>query len=224
VYTVPTVEVLSTGDELVPVAEAPTGSQIRDTNGPMLSALVHSITGRKVPVTRIRDDYQSLVHALDQASRTSGLVIVSGGASVGDKDYVGKAVAELGTVFFHGVKIRPGKPTLFGKIGNAIVFGLPGNPASSFVCFELFVREAMMRLKGSDQPAITWLPMQMGEDHKAMGREDFVRGRLESDQVVSVGEQGSFGIVSPALADFLIRFPADRDVATGEMGVVAVLR
>jgi molybdopterin molybdotransferase len=224
VYRLPRVAVVSTGDELVDMTDVPAGPQIRDTNGPMLAALTASIVGATPTVTRFKDEYSEVVSAIGKLCEEHDVVIVSGGASVGDRDHIARVVAELGSITFHGVRIRPGKPTLMGKVKKAHVFGLPGNPASSFVCFELFVREALLRTMGSTNLAHQWIPMTIGFDHKAMGREDFVRGKLEGEMLVPVGEQGSFGIISSAHSELLVRLDADRDNFAGEKCLATFMR
>jgi len=224
VYQAPRVSVLTTGDELVEPTEVPIGGQIRDTNSVMLAMQVRQSTGRLPSTTRVIDDRESLKFALIQATAESDLVILSGGASVGDRDFVAGLVAEIGTVFFHGVAIRPGKPILFGKIGECFVFGLPGNPASAFVCFEIFVREAIRRLSGWGEPELLWTEQTVGFDHPNCRREDFVRIRVEGSQVVESGHQGSFGIGSLGRAHGIARFPASHDVSSGTVCPVLWLK
>ncbi len=223
VFVRPKVAVISTGDEIVSSADIPSGPQIRDTNGPMLAALTGSVLGNWPEIVLVRDNRQEVVDAIWRASELSDVVILSGGASVGDRDFVASVLQQIGHIHFHGVKIRPGKPVLFGQVGASFVFGLPGNPASSYVCFELFVREALLRLTGALEPPLRWWPMRLGFDHKAMGRDDFVRARMQDGILQSAGEQGSFGIISPAEAEFLIRFPVDQDLYSGDTCLAAAL-
>lgn len=215
--------VVTTGDEVVDFAETPSGAQIRDTNAPMMTLQARS-AGCEVEHVRVVDDEDALREAL---GGDFDLILVAGGASVGDRDFLPGAVARLGEVVFHGVRMRPGKPILFGRIGPAWVFGLPGNPASAFVGFELFVREAVGRLLGCLRPEPRWTEAVFGEDRKAVGREDFARvvlRELDGTPVATpVGEQGSFGLRSLAFADGLARLPADRDVRRGERVPVLLL-
>jgi molybdopterin molybdotransferase len=216
VYASPLVTLITTGDELVDIDEVPLQGQIRDTNSTMLSSQIRDSIGTTPTLLRVRDRKELLERALSEASKLSDVIIVSGGASVGDKDYLAETVQGLGKVHFHRVAIRPGKPVLFGKIGECLIFGLPGNPASAFVCFELFVRESLRRLSGWADPELRWVPMTIGFDHPAVGREDFVRVTTADGVVTPVGTQGSFGIASVATCSGLARFPADRDVRSGE--------
>jgi molybdopterin molybdotransferase len=217
VFLAPRVTVIATGDELVDPSTIPTESQIRDTNSRMLGFQVASVTRTLPNAVRVADTRALLRAAAQKAAAESDLILISGGASVGDRDYVASVIADLGVVHFHGVSIRPGKPTLFGCIGACTVFGLPGNPASAFVCFEIFVLEALRRLAGWATPEIHWTKAQVAFAHRASGREDFVRVCWRDGALVEAGEQGSFGINSLAKADALVRLPADRDTLAGEI-------
>ncbi|MBX9628682.1 MAG: molybdopterin molybdotransferase MoeA [Gemmataceae bacterium] len=152
-WAAPAVEVQVTGDELVD-GPAPAGlGQIRNSNGPMLAALVQStgFSGFSNPVVPDRAD--ALRNKLGKAVAGSDVLIVAGGVSVGDYDLVPQVLAELGVeVHFRQVRMKPGKPLLFGTKGDTLVFGLPGNPVSAFVCFELFVRPALRKLAGHADP------------------------------------------------------------------------
>ena len=215
VYSKPIVAVITTGDELVALDEEPSDGQIRDTNSVMLRAQVEEAIGSQPTLLRVGDNLADLKALLSEVSNVSDVMILSGGASVGDRDYLARAVSNLGTVYFHGVSIRPGKPFLFGKIGQCLVFGLPGNPASAFVCFELFVKSTLRQVAGWHDCELSWATAVTEFDHKAMGREDFVRVRWSDGHVTTAGVQGSFGIWSLALADGLARFPANEDVDKG---------
>lgn len=224
VYAKPLVTIITTGDELVDVDLEPVGGQIRDTNAIMLAGQVKQAVGAGSTLLRVRDDKTALRNLVADAAKVSDVIVLSGGASVGDRDYVAETVAELGSVAFHGVSIRPGKPFLFGKIGDCLVFGLPGNPASAYVCFELFVKSALRRLAGWRQNELLWQSAVSEFDHRAMGREDFVRVRRTGSGISVAGVQGSFGIWSLAQADGLARFPANRDVSKGSPCFVHWLR
>jgi molybdopterin molybdotransferase len=224
VFEPPRVAVITTGYELVDPAQKPKNAGIRDTNSVMLSLQVEDAVPSRPRTMRLPDDRSLLMENLSALATQNDVILISGGASVGDLDHTGGIVEELGTVHFHGVSIRPGKPTLFGSIGSCLVFGLPGNPASSFVCFELFVREALQRLAGWGDCEPRWIEAVAGFDHENCGREDFVRVRIEDGVIVSAGEQGSFGIGSLARAHGLARFPGDRNTEAGERVQVCWLK
>jgi molybdopterin molybdotransferase len=214
------VAVLSTGDELVSPEETPVGAQIRDSSQPMIAALA-SLAGATVVATgRVKDDPRLLEQTLRELATKADVVVVSGGVSVGEHDHLPDVVRESGEVLFHKLAIRPGKPVLCGKVDGAWVVGLPGNPASSFVCFQLFAREVIRGLEGAANPYGKWVPAAYTQAHTGMGRNDFVRVALscESGKLWArpVREQGSFGLRSVASADGLAMTPADRDLKPGD--------
>jgi molybdopterin molybdotransferase len=143
-----TVAVLATGDELVPAGQALGPGQIRNSNGPMLLAQA-ARSGAQVDELGIAADrLESLTSRIGEGLKKD-ILLLSGGVSAGKRDLVPDALKESGVeARFHKVHMRPGKPLFFGVKGGTLVFGLPGNPVSSFVCFELFVRLAIMRMMG----------------------------------------------------------------------------
>ncbi|MBX9579335.1 MAG: molybdopterin molybdotransferase MoeA [Gemmataceae bacterium] len=152
VFYRPWVSVLATGSELVDCGLTPGPGQIRNTNEPMLEAQVASAGGVPTTVIPAGDDLPGLRRAVESALSTQ-VVILSGGVSVGDYDLVPQVLAELGVeIHFRQVRMKPGKPLLFGTKGDTLVFGLPGNPVGAFVCFELFVRPALRKLAGHADP------------------------------------------------------------------------
>lgn len=154
----PTVAILATGDELVPIAETPGPGQIRNSNEVMLATQIESAGATPVPLGIARDNRQDLAAKI-QRGLDCDLLVLSGGVSAGTLDLVPSVLTEMGVVqVFHKVAIKPGKPVWFGKRTESgsppcLVFGLPGNPVSSLVCCELFVRTAIRRLM-SVEPAI----------------------------------------------------------------------
>ncbi len=160
----PEVAILATGDELVPINESPGPAQIRNSNASMLAAQIESAGGIPVSIGIARDNRDELQRKIQQGLKCDVLVL-SGGVSAGVLDLVPGTLAEMGvTEIFHKVEMKPGKPIWFGQRdksrqivdGNCrecFVFGLPGNPVSSLVCCELFVRTAIRRLMGVE-PAI----------------------------------------------------------------------
>jgi molybdopterin molybdotransferase len=152
VYPSPEVALLSTGDEIVDAAEVPGPGQIRNGNGPMLLAQTVRAGGVPKPLGIARDTLDSL-RPLVEKGLQSHVLILSGGVSAGKLDLVPGVLKDLGVEsHFHKVEMKPGKPVLFGTLepGPRLVFGLPGNPVSALVCFELFVRPALRRLRGQE--------------------------------------------------------------------------
>ncbi len=148
----PRVAVLSTGDEVVEPALIPGPGQIRNGNGPMLTAQVHRAGGAAFFLGIARDNLEHLRPMVRQGLEAD-VLILSGGVSAGKLDLVPDVLRELGVeARFHKVEMKPGKPLFFGVRGRTLVFGLPGNPVSSFACFELFVRPALRAVRGLAQP------------------------------------------------------------------------
>jgi len=218
----PQVAVLVTGDEIVPHTETPPPGTIRDSNGPALRAMIRT-AGGEARVVHARDDRENLRHVLETLREADALV-VSGGMSVGRDDFVREVLTEMGATWaFYKVKQRPGKPFSFGTWGGVPVFGLPGNPVSSAVCFEVYVRPALARMLGRQQihrprHAATLteaLRVKAGLHYFSRGvATTSADGRLE---VRSTGAQGSGISRSMWEANCLIHVEEDRaDPQAGE--------
>jgi molybdopterin molybdotransferase len=164
VQPAPRVAILSTGDELVDASAKPGPGQIRNSNGPMLVAQVARAGG--VPhVLGIARDEPDHLRALITEGLQADMLILSGGVSAGKLDLVPGMLSELGVqALVHKVTMKPGKPILFGVKGSKLIFGLPGNPVSSLVGFELFVRPAMRALKALE-PGPCWVSAALPKDH-----------------------------------------------------------
>jgi molybdopterin molybdotransferase len=160
----PRVAVLSTGDEVVEAPQVPGPGQIRNGNGPMLLAQVARAGGVPHYLGIARDRPESLRPRIAEGLQAPVLVL-SGGVSAGQLDLVPGVLQELGvTAHFHKVAMKPGKPVFFGTHGSTLVFGLPGNPVSSLVCFELFVRPALRRLRGHADAGPRLVRASLAED------------------------------------------------------------
>ena len=152
VHRRPRVALASTGDELVTVGAGPLGpGQIRDSNRPMLAAMLTELGVQVIDLGRIPDDAQALREALARGVDAADVIVTSGGVSMGEYDLVKQVLGELGSIEFWQVAMQPAKPFAFGKIGGKPLFGLPGNPVSSMVAFEQFVRPGLLRMMGSQR-------------------------------------------------------------------------
>ena len=150
----PWIALVSTGDELVGLGARPKPWQIRSSNGPAMSALLHRHGYASIRAIQAPDDPGVLADRIDYALSESNALILSGGVSKGAKDYVPGVLAEMGvTPVFHRVRQRPGFPLWFGMHGEKPVFGLPGNPVSSLVCLRRYVIPALNKASGAEQPA-----------------------------------------------------------------------
>jgi molybdopterin molybdotransferase len=166
----PRVAVLPTGDELVPIDQAPGPGQIRNSNEAMLIAQIQASGGVPVPLG-IAKDIREELRAKIAAGLKSDVLVLSGGVSAGALDLVPSELAAAGVrQIFHKVEMKPGKPIWFGEFASAdqrcYVFGLPGNPVSSLVCFELFVRTALRRLRGDEPAAAPSIPARLTHAHR----------------------------------------------------------
>ncbi len=209
----PRVAVISTGDELVEPGLALKRGQIYNSNAYAIAAQVADAGGVVTQRLHARDTPASLREAFDSCAGAD-VLITSGGVSVGDFDYVKAVFAERGTVDFWKVAIRPGKPLTFGQWGQTLFFGLPGNPASSMVTFELFVRPALRKLAGQEQLTRREVKAVLTEDAgHTPGRQSYQRAVVSGQDgdyaVHTAGAQGS-GMLRPlVLANALLVLPAD---------------
>lgn len=222
VYTKPRVAVITSGNELVDVSESPGPGQIRNSNQYSLAGQVlHA--GAEVSLTaRVIDERDELERVLTSAAEVSDLIIVSGGVSVGDYDFVKETLAKLGEMRFWKVAVKPGKPLAYGRIGDVPLFGLPGNPVSSMVTFDLFVRPAIGRMMGLESEPYTTVSGSVTCDvrHKP-GVREFVRATTiwENGRYVATpaGMQGSGRLSSMVGANSYIVIPEKAgDVASGQ--------
>lgn len=218
----PRVTVISTGDELVCVQETPTRAQVRDVNGPMLTAQCAGFGGEAVYAGIVRDDAAALQKAIGDAARDSDIVLLSGGSSVGVRDMAAERIGSLGTVLFHGLSVKPGKPTMCGDIGGTPVFGLPGHPVAAFFICQLLVRPVLMHMLGAcTRPSTETarLTQAIPSNH---GREEYVAVRLIDGYASPV--MGKSGLISTlANADGYVRIPRDTE-GLGKDEQVTVVR
>jgi len=181
VYPAAQVAIVATGDELVEPEAIPGPGQIRNSNGPMLMA--QSCRAKALPrVLGIARDRLDSLRELVREGLKASILILSGGVSAGKLDLVPGVLQELGVeAHFHKVEMKPGKPVFFGTRGNTLVFGLPGNPVSSLVCFELLVRPAIGRLMGHLDAGPHWVKAILTEDFVyRTDRPTYYPARLES--------------------------------------------
>jgi molybdopterin molybdotransferase len=218
----PTVSVVSTGDELVAVDEKPGRGQIRNSNGPSLAARVQEAGGVVARQIHARDNQQAVQSAIEEALQAE-ILVFSGGVSMGDYDLVKDVLVDMGLELdFWKVRQRPGKPLAFGVLQGRPVFGLPGNPVSAAICFEQYVRPALRRRQGCSSPYRQRLWAHLEHDlGKPAGLHVFARGVLVSApsgrlSVRSAGEQGSNLSMSMVRANCVAHLPASWTSAPAE--------
>jgi molybdopterin molybdotransferase len=229
VYRKPRVAILSTGDELVEVAEKPGPSQIRNSNSYSLAALVTESGGEAVQLP-IAPDEEGKLTELIQEGLKADMLLLSGGVSMGKFDLVEQALKGLGAQFFFtGALIQPGKPVVFGEAASIPFFGLPGNPVSVMVTFELFARQMVEALSGAEPARLKSASASLRNDFKTKtGLTRFLpamlAGGLYGPEVEVVPWQGSGDMLAAARANCYLVVPPDREkLAKGEM-VTVVMR
>jgi molybdenum cofactor synthesis domain-containing protein len=232
VHRRPEVVVLSTGTELVEPGERELEpGEIYDSNSFAVIAQAQEVGARARRITAASDDAGVLREAVKEALETADVVVTSGGVSVGEKDLVKGTMLDLGVEqIFWGVKFKPGKPLFFGVREGASVFGLPGNPVSAMVCFELFVRPALAKMMGREDSGRPRIHVYFEEDVKnSFGRMHAMRVSLEKTRegwlARSVGAQGSGLVSSLTKADALALIgPESEGVGAGDLVEAIVLR
>ena len=211
----PRVAVMATGSELVDVDQKPGRDQIRDSNNYTIEAYGSQSNAIVERLPLAGDDTEELKRAMRAAAETCDVLITSGGVSMGVYDFTKAALKELGAeIFFERVALRPGKPTVFARLGNALVFGLPGNPVSVAVTFNLFARTALRAMQGATQTTLTEEHAVLARDLKgSIDRESYLPAVLQTDEKGALFAEplkwgGSSDFVSFARATALINIPA----------------
>lgn len=214
----PIIALMATGDELVMPGETPGPDQIIASNAFGLKALIEANGGHARMLPIARDNADSLRTAFDLAA-DADLIVTIGGASVGDHDLVGDVAAELGMEqSFYKVLMRPGKPLMAGRMGNAVMIGLPGNPVSSMVCGHVFLVPAMRAMLGLGTAAAPRKTAILAAPLKANGpREHYMRARVDGDEITIFDSQDSalLSVLSQANA-LAIRPASDSAREAGE--------
>ncbi|HAM98052.1 MAG TPA: hypothetical protein DCQ26_05535 [Marinilabiliales bacterium] len=199
VYKQPKVGIISTGDEIVEPDIVPNASQIRNSNGHQLIAQIKQSGGLPIYYGIVKDDYFDTYHALKKGMEECDILLLTGGVSMGDFDFVPKIMADLGIeIQFDWVAVQPGKPTTFGTKGCKLIFGLPGNPVSSFIQFDVLVKPAIHNLMGisENRPSIQ-LPMGKNYSRKRAERKSYIPILInEKSQVIPTEYHGSAHIYS----------------------------
>jgi molybdopterin molybdotransferase len=213
VYKIPRVALLSSGDELLEVNAPLESGKIRDSNSYMLAVLIESAGAQVIRLGVAKDTRESVSSLLEEAaSRGVDLILSSAGVSVGAYDFVKEVIESNGALGFWRVNMRPGKPLAFGNYRGIPFIGLPGNPVSAFVGFEVFVRAAIGRLSGVSDGSRRTVRVRCGEEVLSDGRESYLRARIHEEDgslvATLTGHQGSGNLLSLVQADALLIIPA----------------
>jgi len=227
----PRVAIAVTGSELVPADATPGPGQLRDSNGPMLAALVRARGG--VPEVRraVADTPEAVGRLFEEAGGGADLLVTSGGVSAGDLDLLPAGAERAGfEMLFHGVAMRPGKPVAFARRGRVLWLGLPGNPVSSAVCFQLFGAMALDALSGLPDPGPRFVEARLACAVSVRGRRETFRDAVLSAEsgalrVRPLETLGSHDLAAHGLANAAIRIPADAErLAEGALVECLALR
>jgi len=213
VYKKPHVALLSSGNELLEVDTPLTEGKIHDANSYALAALIESAGADVLRLGVAKDTRESVESLLQKAINTQvDLIVSSAGVSVGAFDFVKEVLESNGQLDFWRVNMRPGKPLAFGEYHGIPFFGLPGNPVSAFVGFEVFVRPALERLNGTLDGIRLTVRVRCGEEIQSDGRESYLRAKIRTEDGIRIatltGHQGSGNLLSLVQADALLIIPA----------------
>ena len=192
------VGIVSTGDEIVEAQAVPVASQMRDVNAPMLAAAVEACSAEAVRFPIVPDDYDTLLATVKEALQSCDMVLVSGGSSAGQKDNTARVLSALGEMLFHGIAVKPGKPTMCADIDGKPVFGLPGHPVAAYFMFLELVRPLLAgRARGLARAQVVKATLAAGVPSNH-GRAELVAVRLEEriGEVLAHPVRGKSGLIS----------------------------
>ena len=211
VFKKPKIGVVTTGNELVEPGQALTYGKIYESNSGMLYTGLLSLGFTDTTLYKVKDDYKSTVATLDKVISESDVVLITGGISVGDYDFVGKALLELGTEqIFYKVKQKPGKPLFFGKIKNKPVFALPGNPASALCSFYVYVHPSLEKLSGNINFSLKKGTAVLTSEYLKKGdRAQFLKAYHKDGEVSILKAQSSAMLNTFVIANAFVYIPLE---------------
>jgi molybdenum cofactor synthesis domain-containing protein len=226
----PRISIFGTGSEIVEITRKPGRDQIRNSNSIMLDIFCRKAGALTTVLPNVGDDIHELKMAVRGASKAADILVITGGVSVGKYDHTKTVLAELGAeIFFDKLRLKPGKPAVFARLGRTLIFGLPGNPVSAAVTFHLLVRRAILKMQGAGKAGMRHAKAEIGTDAKAnRERDSYVPSRLETDddgQLVAhpLKWQGSSDFIGFSNADSLIVIPKGEAKKKGDVVDVVYL-
>lgn len=213
VFGAPKVSIILTGDEIIEIGQALQPGQIYNANGPALIAYLSQMGIAEVEVWKVKDEKSEVTRVIGEALEASDVVLLTGGISVGDYDFVKGSLAENGVEqLFYKVKQKPGKPIFAGIKGQKMVFALPGNPASVLTCFIQYVKPFLLRFLGNPDAWTTPAYFPIASDFtKKAPLTFFLKAKLENNRVVILPAQESFNLLSFGIADGVVEIPQEQE-------------
>jgi len=209
-----------TGDEIVSPGEPLASGQIYNSNRYTLRGLLQAMDCEVIDLGIVPDTLEATLDVLKKAAAGSDMVITSGGVSVGEEDYVRIALEQLGELSMWRIAMKPGKPVAFGKVGDALFMGLPGNPVSVFVTFLLFARALILKLQGAEECLAKRTSVIADFDWPAVKRQEYLRVQIVQKDNQAVAQlyphQGSGVLSSASWADGLVEVLAGKTVSAGD--------
>lgn len=225
VHLKPSVALVITGNELVTPGQPLPHGKIYESNGAMLTAVLIELGYKNISSVSVKDDYENTKSALLNAMETHDITLVTGGISVGDYDYVGKALKAIKVEeVFYKVKQKPGKPLFFGKKESTSIFALPGNPAAALSCFYIYVLPLLKQIEGASVTQLERITMPILKDYIPKGNQpQFLKARVLADGVEILSGQSSSMLRSFGVANALVFLPENTGQITQGEPVKVIL-
>jgi len=212
-YKKPSIAIVVTGNELIEAGQPLLYGQIYESNATMINAALKNLNYQNVTIHKVDDNYGNTLNLLDTVITNHDVVLVSGGISVGDYDFVGKALKELEVKqLFYKVKQKPGKPLYFGKKGSKVIFALPGNPAAALSCFYIYIYSALQIMSGNLSFSLTKTKATSLSNYLKKGdRAQFLKAIYNNGNVTILEGQSSSMLHTFALANALLYVPENTE-------------
>ena len=209
VFKKPNIAIVTTGNELVEAGEALLYGKIYESNSKMLQNALYNLKFYDITIHKIDDDYNKTLSKLNEVIKENDLIIISGGISVGDYDFVGKALEELKVeALFYKVKQKPGKPLFFGKKEGKLIFALPGNPAAALSCFYIYVYIALQKMMNNDDVELPCIKAKsLSKFIKHGDRPQFLKAIYNNGEVEILEGQSSAMLQTFALSNAFVYMP-----------------
>ncbi len=221
------VSVISTGNELTVPGTKLEAGKIYESNTYSLNSALHEFGIKPIAIHKVKDDQRSIEEAVNKSLNESDIIILSGGVSVGDYDFVTRALDACGVkCIFHKVKQKPGKPLYFGTKNKTLVFGLPGNPAALLTCFYEYIVPTLLKMTGDLINLPSTLKLTLADSYtKKPGLTHFLKGKMNGNEVMILNSQESYIMSSFAAADCLVQLDETKtNFEKGELVEVQVLK